>query len=112
MKNLLVGCQSPVYRNTLLKCCGLKTTGGSNPPPTANFMMCFQCDNEDEFDLKPDADIEQEYKGHTLWIKTPVMVCRKCGWQMLADGQLDLLLKATKKAYEEKVTKENGPRGS
>ena len=63
-------------------------------------MMCFRCDNEDEFDLDENALIEQEYKGHTVWVKTPVTVCRKCGWQMLADGQLDALLKATKKVYE------------
>ena len=75
-------------------------------------MMCFRCDNEDEFDIKEDADVEQEYKGHTLWIKTPVTVCRKCGWFMLADGQLDALVKATKKVYEEKIAAENGPRSS
>ena len=75
-------------------------------------MICFRCDNEDEFDINPDADVEQEYKGHTLWIKTPVTVCRKCGFQTLDIGQTNELLKATKKAYEEKVTKENNSRSS
>jgi NMD protein affecting ribosome stability and mRNA decay len=73
---------------------------------SAKFMICFRCDNEDEFDLNENALIEQEYKGKTLWVNTPVMVCRKCGWQTLADGQLNALLKATKEVYEEAIKKD------
>ena len=62
-------------------------------------MICFRCDNEDAFDIYENANIEQEYKGKILMVKTPVTVCRECGFQTLTLGQLDALLIATEKVY-------------
>jgi len=51
-----------------------------------------------------DAVVIQEYKGMTLEVPSPTMVCKKCGWETLARGQVDALFVATKKCYEEKVS--------
>ena len=74
-------------------------------------MICFRCDSE-AFDLKENMPVLQEYKGHKLIVKVPGMVCHDCGLETLGLGQLDALLKETKKAYEEKVTRENRLRSS
>lgn len=66
-------------------------------------MICLRCDCE-EFDIKEDAVFKQEFKGEILQVHTPGAVCRQCGWQNIFNDQVNGLLKATKKAYEEKVT--------
>jgi putative zinc finger/helix-turn-helix YgiT family protein len=64
-------------------------------------MICLKCENE-EFVLNSTAGVEQEFRGETVWVKTPVMVCKNCGWQTLAEGQLDELGRRTADAYRKK----------
>lgn len=63
-------------------------------------MICFKCDSE-KFVLRDDAIVEQEFKGETLQVRTPVMACEKCGWQALGPGQLDELRKRTADTYRQ-----------
>ena len=70
------------------------------------FMICFLCSCE-EFNVKTDAVVVQEYKGITLEVPSPTMVCKKCGWETLGRGQVDALLSATKKCYVEKIAESN-----
>jgi len=64
-------------------------------------MICLKCENE-EFVLKPDAVVEQEFRGETFNVVSPVMECTQCGWQSLAEGQMDELGRRTSDAYREK----------
>lgn len=64
-------------------------------------MICLKCDTE-AFVLHPEAEVEQEYRGETFHVTTPVVVCSKCGWQTLAEGQMDELGRRTADAYRKK----------
>lgn len=70
-------------------------------------MICLRCDCE-EFDIKKDAIFKQEFKGKTLWVTTPGIICRSCGRQQIGNNQVDDLVKATKKVYES-YKKEKSP---
>ena len=61
-------------------------------------LICLRCDHE-EFVLKADAEVEQEFRGETLTVRAPAMACGKCGWVTLGPGQLDELRKRTADAY-------------
>ena len=61
-------------------------------------MICVRCENE-EFALVPEAELEQDFRGETLKVAAPSMVCTKCGWTMLGPGQLDELRRRTADAY-------------
>jgi hypothetical protein len=41
-------------------------------------MICLQCENED-FVLKPDAVVAQEFRGERFNVVSPVMACKHCG---------------------------------
>ena len=58
-------------------------------------MLCFKCDCE-EF-VTTMMDVEQIYHGKTYVVHTPVSVCAKCGWQTLAIGQTNELMKNMRK---------------
>lgn len=62
-------------------------------------MLCLYCESE-EFVLRPAAEIEQEFRGETLWVTTPAMACRKCGWLTFGKGQIDELRRRTAKSYQ------------
>ena len=64
-------------------------------------MICIKCDNE-EFAEKPNAIIEQEFRGEKLNVKTTAMACTKCGWTTLTLKQTDELRRKTADAYREK----------
>ena len=64
-------------------------------------MICLKCENED-FVLRPDAVVEQEFRGNTVIVMSPVMECKHCGWQALAEGHLDELRRRTFDAFREK----------
>ncbi|SRR6266542_3963917 len=64
-------------------------------------MICVQCENE-EFVLKPEAELEQVFRDETLKVIAPVMVCKKCGWITLGPGQLDELRKRTADVYRKR----------
>jgi putative zinc finger/helix-turn-helix YgiT family protein len=64
-------------------------------------MICLKCDNED-FALKPDAEVEQEFRGETFKIVSPVMECKHCGWRVLAEGQMDELGRRTSDAFRKR----------
>jgi putative zinc finger/helix-turn-helix YgiT family protein len=64
-------------------------------------MICLKCENED-FVLRPDAAVEQKFRGETFNIRSPVMECKHCGWRVLAEGQMDELGRRTADAYREK----------
>lgn len=64
-------------------------------------MICFSCDNE-EFSLKPDALIEQEFKGEVFKVETPAFACTKCGWLTLDTDTTDELRRRTADAYRKK----------
>lgn len=61
-------------------------------------MVCLRCDSE-QFDAG-ESDVTQEFKGKTLVVKTPVMICRNCGWYTIGFDQIDELRKRTQRAYE------------
>jgi len=64
-------------------------------------MICLKCENED-FVLKPDAVVEQEFRGEIFHVVSPVMECKHCGWQALAEGQMDELGRRTSDAFRKK----------
>jgi len=63
----------------------------------------FACDGEGDDFAKGKKTISQIYKGNLLKVKTPVMICMKCGWFTVGIDQLDDLLKNTKKAYNKVI---------
>jgi len=65
-------------------------------------MMCFNCGNEDKFEIK-ECKIIQVYKRKKLSITTPLTICKKCKTQLLGKGQCDELIKRTKREYENKI---------
>jgi uncharacterized OB-fold protein len=73
-------------------------------------MMCLSCGNE-EFDLNTDADIEQYYKDMHFYVKTPAMVCNKCGWKTVTDEQIDELCKRTQEEYKKRKSNQTGALG-
>ena len=62
-------------------------------------MICLNCDCE-EFLIKENALFKQYYKGYILFVNTPGVVCKECGWQTIGNNQIDGLIRETKKAYE------------
>ncbi len=62
-------------------------------------MICFRCQNETDFEVK-EVDVEQEYKNTIVTVKTPLTICKCCGWQCLDLGQLNELLKRTKAEFD------------
>ena len=61
-------------------------------------MICLRCNNE-EFAVKPDAELEQEFRGETMKVVTPAMACTNCGWITIGPGQLDELRRRTADRY-------------
>ncbi len=61
-------------------------------------MICLRCERE-EFKLKPQAVIEQQYKGEMLKVATPAMECAACGWVTIGIEQVEELLRNTKLEY-------------
>jgi putative zinc finger/helix-turn-helix YgiT family protein len=64
-------------------------------------LICLRCDN-DEFVSKPDSIVEQEFRGETFKIKTPMSACSRCGWTTAALDQVDKLRRHTADAYRRK----------
>ena len=64
-------------------------------------MICLHC-NSEKFARKENALIEQAFRGETFMVKAPAMVCTKCGWQALAEGMADELLKRTGDTYRQR----------
>jgi putative zinc finger/helix-turn-helix YgiT family protein len=64
-------------------------------------MICPKCHAE-RFKPNKSAPIEQEFRGETLKLRSPVMECAKCGFQLLTDEQTDELRRRTADAYREK----------
>ncbi len=64
-------------------------------------MICLKCESED-FVLKPDAIVEQVFRGETFKVESPVMECMQCGWQALDEGQMDELGRRTSDAFRKK----------
>lgn len=61
-------------------------------------MICLRCQNE-EFRVNPGASVEQEFRGETFSVIAPVSECTQCGWQTLAPGQADELMRRTADEY-------------
>lgn len=60
-------------------------------------MICLNCDNEG---FSPgEAEVPQEFKGETLMVKTPVVICTNCGWHTVGNDQIDELRRRTADAY-------------
>jgi putative zinc finger/helix-turn-helix YgiT family protein len=68
---------------------------------TNQYLFCTRCGSE-EFAPKPDAVLEQEFKGETFNVTTPAMACAKCGELALTDAQLEELRRRTADAYRKK----------
>ena len=60
----------------------------------------FACDGEDNDFVKGVKIITQIYEGTILKVKTPVMICTKCGWFTVGLDQINDLMKNTRKAYK------------
>lgn len=63
-------------------------------------MICLNCENE-RF-APGEAEIKQEFRGETLMVKTPVVICQDCGWQTVGNDQIDELRKRTADVYRKK----------
>ena len=63
--------------------------------------ICLRCDSE-TFVAKPDAVIEQAFKGDLLQVCTSAFACVKCGWLTMDADQLDELRRRTADAYRRK----------
>jgi len=66
-------------------------------------MICFKCETEDKFTVR-ECLVQQDYKGITIEIMTPLTVCNLCGFQSGTSGQIDELLKRTKAKYKHIIT--------
>ena len=55
-------------------------------------MICFQCDNETEFEIQ-EIEVEQLYHEELIKVITPVTICKSCGFQSLDIGQTNELMK-------------------
>jgi len=60
-------------------------------------MICLECDHE-AFTVG-EAEVRQEFRGESLLVKTPVMVCSNCGWHTVGNDQIDELRQRTADAY-------------
>lgn len=65
-------------------------------------MICLRC-NKEEFRWEENAVVEQLFRGKTIKVQTPAMVCLNCGSMFLADGMADELYKRTLNAYQNHV---------
>ncbi len=68
---------------------------------TNNYLICTACSGE-EFTVKQDAVLEQEFRGESFSVATPAMACTRCGQLALADQQLEELRRRTADAYRVK----------
>jgi putative zinc finger/helix-turn-helix YgiT family protein len=64
-------------------------------------MICIKCENE-VFAGKPNAIIEQEFRGETFKVRMTASACTKCGWTTITLGQADELRRLTADAYRKK----------
>jgi hypothetical protein len=64
-------------------------------------MLCLRCDGE-EFEAG-NAQVDQEYKGMSLKVDSPVMLCKNCGWFTCSLEQADVLRRRTNDLYEFEV---------
>lgn len=75
----------------------MKTAQKNKLPPA-----CPRCDAPDSPFALVEHEVEQVFRGDTLRVKSPVMACRNCGFEILAEGQLDELVRRTHEAYRKK----------
>lgn len=61
-------------------------------------MICLRCDNE-EFVETSDVEIEQEFRGELLKVRTAGQSCTMCGWVTVTPAQADELRRRTADAY-------------
>lgn len=45
------------------------------------YLICLRCNREDCV-IKPDAIFEQVFKGETLKVESPGMICQHCGYDV------------------------------
>ena len=64
--------------------------------------VCPQCEKGGSAFHSPGTEVEQVFCGDTLKVKAPVTVCRHCGFEILAEGQLDELTQKVQAAYRTK----------
>ena len=64
-------------------------------------MFCLRCDNQ-EFVVKLDAVIEQEFRGELLKVQTPALACAKCGLLTVDAERTEELRRRTADAYRRK----------
>ncbi len=64
-------------------------------------MICIKCENE-VFAEKPNAIIEQEFRGEKLKVRTTASACTKCGWTTLTLRQTDEVRRLAADAYRRK----------
>ena len=76
------------------------TVTGAIHPEFKN-MICIKCDNE-TFAEKPNAIIEQEFRGEQIKVKMTASACTKCGWTTITLAQTDELRRLTADAYRTK----------
>jgi putative zinc finger/helix-turn-helix YgiT family protein len=69
--------------------------------PEFKNMICIKCDNE-TFAEKPNAIIEQEFRGEQIKVKMTASACTKCGWTTITLAQADELRRLTADAYRTK----------
>jgi putative zinc finger/helix-turn-helix YgiT family protein len=63
-------------------------------------LICLNCDSE-QF-APGEAEVRQEFRGETLMVKTPVMICLNCAWHTVGNDQIDELRRRTADTYRKK----------
>lgn len=64
-------------------------------------MICLHC-NSEEFELRPDAAVEQDFRGEPFTVHAPVMACKQCGSHTVTDEQADDISRKTADSYRRK----------
>jgi putative zinc finger/helix-turn-helix YgiT family protein len=70
-------------------------------------MTCLNCSNE-EF-IEKCQSVPQVFRGESLTVAVPAMVCTECGWVTMTDAQADQLCRVTADEYRRKHNLLTGP---
>lgn len=65
-------------------------------------LVCPCCEKADDPFTCQEHEVEQVFRGDTLKVNAMVTVCRHCGFEILAEGQLDELTQKVQVAYRKK----------
>lgn len=79
--------------------CDVRNYSQTVPP------VCPHCGKGDNPFMVRVKEVKQVFLGETMTVDSPVTVCRRCGFEILIEGQLDELTKRTYKARVRSIAK-------